>query len=112
MADLEISRGADNTDHHLKQLTEISRGGDICEHLSLKINFYQPAQLHGEGGATLGEGDNKDVILSHLQNWSHHDRKVLENHLELSDVRQHWHKCPRESNPVLTSLGKIQFSVR
>ena len=37
MADLEIARGADNTDHHLKQFTEISRGGDICENLSIKI---------------------------------------------------------------------------
>ena len=28
---------ADNTDHHLKKLKEISIGGDICEHLGLKI---------------------------------------------------------------------------
>ena len=118
MADLEISRGADNTDHHLKQLTEISRDGDIQEYLNLKTKgeiFTSQQSSMVRVVPHLGKETTKMsssltfkighiMILSHLQNWSHHDRKVLENHLELSDVRQPWHKSPRESNPVLTSL--------
>ena len=26
----------------------------------------EPCQLHGEGGATFGEGHNEDVVLSYL----------------------------------------------
>ena len=93
MADLEISRGADNTDHHLKQLTEISRGGDICEHLNLKIKgeiFTSQQSSMVRVVPHLGNETTKMSSSLTFEKTEVPRRQVLRNiHFKLPDGRQH-----------------------